>query len=52
MSDYKQIYKDNSEQIYLDLNKLKQKIKQLSTKILRCEKIRIKRISFIKKKKS
>ena len=47
-----QIYKDNSEQIYLDLNRFKQKMKQLFIKILRYEEIRIKRIFLIKKKKS
>ncbi len=47
-----QIYKDNSEQIYLDLNRFKQKIKQLFTKIIRCEEIENKKIFSIKKKKS
>ncbi len=52
MSDYKQIYEDNSKQICLNLNRFKQKMKQLFTKILRHEEIRIERISFVKKKKS
>ncbi len=41
MSDYNRAYKNNSKYICLDLNRLEQKMKQSSTRILKCKKIKI-----------